>query len=79
MQDHIDYINYNEAKNGYERKQIQSLLSNMKYPGIDRHLLPEVPIKSEGVRKNYRSSFGPFLPEGMTFQDFERKMNVLFL
>lgn len=42
-------------------------------------MMPEIPLKSEGLRKFYRSSFGQFLPADLTFQDFERKMNILFV
>lgn len=42
----------------------------MKYPGVDRFLMPDTPVKSEGLRKLYRSSFGQFLPENWQFGDF---------
>lgn len=42
----------------------------MKYPGVDRFMIPEIPPKSEGLRKLYRSSFGQFLPPNWTFDDF---------
>ena len=42
----------------------------MKFPGINRFMIPEVPTKSEGVRKKYRASFGKFLPENLSFNEF---------
>lgn len=42
----------------------------MKYPGIDRYLMPDVPLKSEGLRKLYRSSFGQFLPQNLSLEEF---------
>ena len=41
--------------------------------------MPPIAAKSKEVRKKYRSSFGKFLPENMTFEEFERKLDILNL
>ena len=39
--------------------------------------MPENPQKSKDLRKVYRSSLGQFLPEGVEFHEFERKLDIL--
>lgn len=37
------------------------LLNKMNFPGIGRYLMPEIPDKSEDIRKAERSQYYPFI------------------
>lgn len=39
----------------------RAVLQNMCFPGIDRHLMPEQPEKSENLRKAEKSKILPFI------------------
>ena len=56
------FVEYNNTIDTIERGITEEILSKMKFPGIDRFMVPQIPTKSEGVRKKYRASFGQFLP-----------------
>ena len=73
------FVEYNNIVNLTQRGIAEEIISRMKFPGIDRFMIPEVPTKSEGVRKKYRASFGQFLPENLSFNEFERKLDILTL
>lgn len=49
----------------------------MKFPGVDRFQIPEIPQKSKDLRKLHRASLGQFLPENLDFDEFERKLDIL--
>ena len=53
------------------------MLGFLKFPGIDRFQIPEIPPKSKDLRKLHRASLGQFLPENTNFNEFERKMDIL--
>lgn len=43
----------------------------MLFPGIERHLMPEIPEKSEALRKSDKSELYPFISCGE--HEFERR------
>lgn len=39
----------------------KNLLNNMNFPGINRYMMPEIPEKSENLRKAEKSQYYPFI------------------
>lgn len=56
------FFEFNNIADESKRNVVEEIIQKLKFPGIDRFMIPEVPTKSEGVRKKYRASFGTFLP-----------------
>lgn len=49
----------------------KTLLDNIQFPGINRYMMPEVPERSEPLRKAQKSQIYPFITT--TVFEFERR------
>lgn len=52
----------------------QALFAKLLFPGIDRHLMPEMPEKSEALRKAEKSQVYPFI--SCSVYEFERRLTL---
>ena len=50
--------------------------NSLKYPGKERHMMPEIPMKSSELRKMLQSHYSLFL-DGQKMEEFTRKERLL--
>lgn len=48
----------------------------IKFPGIDRFQMPEIPVKSEKLRRLHQSQYALFL-KGLDLQEYFRRQQIL--
>lgn len=49
----------------------------IKFPGINRYLMPEIPAKSEKLRNLLQSQYALFLNKNLDLNEFLRRLQIL--
>lgn len=55
----------------------EQIRSNLKVPGLNRYLMPEIPAKSSQLRKLEQSQYAQFLKGSLTLPEFQRRNQLL--
>lgn len=69
------FVGWNEYV-GSDAELMAEVRKRLKFPGIDRFQMPEIPAKSEKLRRLQQSQYALFL-RGLDLQEYFRRQQIL--